>query len=171
MIKGERVLVRKISKLDSESFLKMVNQSQSFYEKWINPPDNEERFAELIVRNEFENFQSFVVLEYESNEIIGLFNLSQIARGNFQSAYLSYYTHANFARKGYMKEALELLLTFVFNDFGLHRLEANIQPENIASIALVKSCGFTKEGFSKKYLKINGIWSDHERWAITKEML
>jgi ribosomal-protein-alanine N-acetyltransferase len=51
----------------------------------------------------------------------------------------------------------------------LHRLEANIQPGNLSSIGLVRSLGFKKEGFSEKYLQINGEWMDHERWAILVE--
>jgi len=50
----------------------------------------------------------------------------------------------------------------------LHRLEANIQPENVASIALARTCGFNKEGYSPAYLKIGGRWRDHERWAIVR---
>ena len=56
-----------------------------------------------------------------------------------------------------------------FSKLGLHRLEANIQPENTASIALAKRVGFQKEGFSPRYLKIRGRWRDHERWAIVAD--
>ena len=56
-----------------------------------------------------------------------------------------------------------------FDSLRLHRLEANIQPSNAASIALAKGAGFRLEGFSPRYLKIDGQWRDHERWAIVAE--
>ncbi len=68
-----------------------------------------------------------------------------------------------------MTEGLELVLEHAFTDLSLHRLEANIQPGNDASIALARRCGFVKEGVSERYLKINGRWRDHERWAIRSE--
>jgi ribosomal-protein-alanine N-acetyltransferase len=68
-----------------------------------------------------------------------------------------------------MREGLRLVVRHAFGALGLHRLEANIQPKNRASIRLVKRAGFTREGFSPRYLKILGRWRDHERWAITAE--
>ena len=65
-----------------------------------------------------------------------------------------------------MRAGLSQVVRYAFSSLKMHRLEANIQPENIASIALVRSCGFLKEGYSPKYLKIGGRWRDHERWAI-----
>jgi ribosomal-protein-alanine N-acetyltransferase len=56
-----------------------------------------------------------------------------------------------------------------FGELGLHRLEANIQPGNARSIALVRVLGFEKEGFSRRYLKIDGDWRDHERWALLSD--
>lgn len=68
-----------------------------------------------------------------------------------------------------MTEAIQLVLSYAFNDLKLHRIEANIQPHNTASLALVKRAGFTNEGYSRRYLKICGRWQDHERWAILAE--
>ena len=68
--------------------------------------------------------------------------------------------------QGYMGDAVRLVIRHAFDGLGLHRLEANIQPDNVASIRLVEHCGFHKEGLSRRYLKIGGRWRDHERWAI-----
>jgi [ribosomal protein S5]-alanine N-acetyltransferase len=68
-----------------------------------------------------------------------------------------------------MSDGLQLVLARAFTDLRLHRLEANIQPGNAASIALVRKAGFVREGFSERYLKIGGRWRDHEHWAIRAE--
>lgn len=68
-----------------------------------------------------------------------------------------------------MSEAVELVLKHSFENLKLHRIEANVQPQNLASIKVLQRCGFTKEGFSRKYLKIDDVWCDHERWAIIFE--
>jgi len=68
-----------------------------------------------------------------------------------------------------MTETMEIALSYAFIFMKLHRVEANIQPENLASIAIVERCGFLKEGYSPKYLKIDEKWCDHERWAIIEE--
>lgn len=100
---------------------------------------------------------------------MGSISASQIFRGGFQSAYLGYHIGAEFARQGYMTEALALMLRYVFGKLKLHRVEANIQPGNVASLALVQRAGFVKEGFSRRYLKIGGRWRDHERWTLLVE--
>ncbi len=66
-----------------------------------------------------------------------------------------------------MSMGISLLLREAFEGMNLHRLEANIQPENASSISLISKAGFVKEGFSKNYLRVGGLeWKDHERWAI-----
>lgn len=86
--------------------------------------------------------------------------------GLFQSACFGYYAFAGHERQGLMREGLGQVVRVAFGSMGLHRLEANMQPENAASIALARSCGFLQEGYSPRYLKIRGRWRDHERWAI-----
>ena len=102
----------------------------------------------------------------DDHAILGFFNLSQIVRRSLQSAYLGYAIGKPYARHGYMREGLDLVLRRAFTELRLHRIEANIQPENHASIALARGAGFRREGFSPRYLKIAGRWRDHERWAI-----
>ena len=101
--------------------------------------------------------------------IIGSIEISRIARGNFQSAYLGYRIDTAHRGHGYMSEALQLGLRHAFRTLGLHRVEANVEPGNEASIALVRRAGFTREGYSRRYLKIGGRWRDHERWALLRE--
>ena len=86
--------------------------------------------------------------------------------GKLQQAFLGYGGVAGHEGRGYMTEGMRLLLREAFVAHKLHRLEANIQPGNIASIRLAARCGFVKEGFSPRYLKVAGRWCDHERWAI-----
>jgi ribosomal-protein-alanine N-acetyltransferase len=107
-----------------------------------------------------------VAREVASGGVVGVFNITQIVQGSFQSAYLGYYGMAAHARRGLMTEAMRLTIGHAFDALGLHRLEANIQPGNLASIALARRTGFKLEGFSPRYLKIGGQWRDHERWAI-----
>jgi ribosomal-protein-alanine N-acetyltransferase len=104
-----------------------------------------------------------------AGELAGVINLSEIVRGAFRSAYLGYYAFVPHAGRGYMTEGLALALRWIFGTLRLHRVEANIQPGNAASRALVRRLGFRREGFSPRYLKIAGRWRDHERWALVAE--
>lgn len=110
----------------------------------------------------------FVVYLPATGQLAGVVNLTQVVRGFFCSGYLGYYAFAGFERRGLMKQGLKAVVRHAFTKLGLHRLDANIQPGNTASIALVRSCGFALEGYSPAYLKIGGRWRDHERWAIIR---
>jgi ribosomal-protein-alanine N-acetyltransferase len=100
---------------------------------------------------------------------VGQINLFHIVRRGLQSACLGYLVGALHWRQGYATEASQLMLRFALKKMKLHRVEANIQPGNIPSIALVKRLGFSNEGFSPRYIKIGGKWRDHERWALLVE--
>jgi len=96
-------------------------------------------------------------------------NINEIVRGGFQSGYLGFYANIQYAGKGYMSAGLAAVLKAAFGKHHLHRLEANIQTNNLKSIDLVKKHYFRKEGFSPRYLYINQAWRDHQRWALDIE--
>jgi ribosomal-protein-alanine N-acetyltransferase len=116
-----------------------------------------------------EDARRFEIRRVEDRDIVGAIEISRIARGNFQSAYLGYSILPAHRRQRYMTEALQLALRHAFRTLRLHRVEANVEPGNEASLALVRRAGFTREGFSRRYLKLGGRWRDHERWALLAE--
>jgi [ribosomal protein S5]-alanine N-acetyltransferase len=166
MIEGERVFLRPPREEDQEEYLAVNRRSASLNRGLASPPTEPEQFAALLNRCRGNADVCFFVCRRTDGAILGTITLSQIYGGGFQSAYLGYQIGADFAGQGYMTEALTLALHYAFAELKLHRLEANIQPGNVPSIALVKRAGFVQEGFSRKYLKICGRWRDHERWAI-----
>jgi ribosomal-protein-alanine N-acetyltransferase len=100
--------------------------------------------------------------------MVGVVELQDIFRGDFQNAYLLYYAFEGQQHQGFMKEAVLQVIAKAFGPLRLHRLEANIQPDNLASLALVRSCGFECEGLSRQFLRKNGEWKDHQRWSLLK---
>jgi ribosomal-protein-alanine N-acetyltransferase len=135
----------------------------------MSAPADADAFAAYLQRGKADDFRSLLVCRETDGAIAGVYNVGQIYYGHLCSAYLGYYAFQPFAGQGYMREGLRLVLRYAFGPLGLHRLEANIQPENEPSIALVAGAGFHREGLSPRYLKIAGRWRDHERWAILAE--
>ena len=168
-MQAPRVIIRPPNLEDTEPFLKAVQLSISLHRPWIYPPDTHEAFKQYVLRILRDEYAGHLVCLRDSGQIVGVININNIILGGFHSASLGYYAFWPLAGKGLMHEGLQLTLAYAFQDLKLHRLEANIQPDNTASIALVKQCGFSKEGFSKRYLKIGGAWRDHERWALLVE--
>ncbi len=154
---------------DEAELLALSRASRSFHRGLATAPGTPEQFARLLAKCRREDFVALLIRRRSDDAILGVVELSQISRGAFQSACLGYYIGAPFARQGYMTEAMEILLEAAFMDLRLHRVEANIQPMNTASIALATRLGFTREGYSRRFLKIAGRWRDHERWAILVE--
>ena len=168
-ITGEKVFLRPPTKRDQAEFLALNRASKSLHHSLVSPPTTPEQFAAFLSRAREEESICLLVCLVANGTIVGAVNLSQIFRGGFQNAYLGYYIGEGFAGLGYMTEAMALILRHAFDHLKLHRLEANIQPGNVASIALVKRAGFVLEGYSRRYVKICGRWRDHERWAILAE--
>ena len=160
-----RVYIRRVTRHDEREFIALMRESIDLHEPWISPPTNAALFRAYLRRVNREDHEGFVSCLRASDEIIGAININNIVRGSFQSASLGYYVGARHQGMGYMSEGLNLLLRFACQTLGLHRLEANIQPDNARSQQLVERCGFVKEGISKDFLFINGAWRDHIRWC------
>ena len=168
-LRSKRVYLRAPEPEDCDSLVSLYRSSRQHFRGFAHSDYSRERFELMQLDSAKDSNENFLICRTDDNAIIGTLNFSQIFRGSFQNAYLGYQLFAGYTGNGYMTEAVAIALRYAFNDLGLHRIEANVQPVNKASVAVLLRSGFTKEGFSKRYLKINGRWRDHERWAILKE--
>jgi ribosomal-protein-alanine N-acetyltransferase len=149
-------------------FIAAVHRSRRLHGRWTRPPATRDQY-EAFVRRARKATNAFHLVYTDRGELAGVVNISEIVRGAFCSGYLGYYAFEPHSAQGRMRDALAEVLRLAFRNYGLHRVEANIQPENTRSLALVRSLGFEREGYSPRYLKIAGRWRDHERWALTIE--
>ena len=154
---------------DLEALQEAASKSQDLLVPWYSTPQTVESWREFIQRRLGPNDLGFLVRRTSDAALVGFVDITNIVRGVFQSGYLSYFSVSQHEAKGFMASGLRLLVEHAFTELRLHRLEANIRPENVKSIALVKRTGFAREGFSPRYLKLDGAWRDHERWAILAE--
>jgi ribosomal-protein-alanine N-acetyltransferase len=152
-----------------DEFTAAVVQSEKLHHPWVFPPRTHEQYVTYLERIKNGRTIPNLIRLTTDNRPVGVINISEPVMGVFQSAYLGFYAFAGCEHRGLMAEALALVLDRGFNELGFHRLEANIQPANIASAALVRRLGFRKEGFSPQYIFIDGAWRDHDRWATLKD--
>ena len=160
-----RVYLRAVTDADRHEFLHLMRRSQHLHHPWITPPLTDAGFTGYLTRTRRDDHEGLLICNKSDDAIAGVININNIVRGSFLSASLGYYAGAPYVGQGLMREGLELVKSFAFYTLGLHRLEANIQPENHRSLALVQQCGFEREGLSPAFLFIDGQWRDHERWT------
>lgn len=165
-LKGFRTGIHVPEAADEQAFLAAMQDSVGLHYPWVSAPKDHAGWVRYMERIKRINEAGFLVKTLHDGEICGVVNLNLITYEALCSAHVSYFGVAGQAEKGYMKEGLIQVVKHAFGELGLHRLEANIQPDNLASVALAQSAGFQYEGFSRRLLKINDVWCDHERWAI-----
>lgn len=168
---GTRAAIRRTTREDGAEFVRLARESAAFHRPWLTLPTTERAYLHYISQLEREDREGFLVCVRETGDIAGFININNIVRGAFQCGSIGYGAFPPAAGQGYMSEGLGLVLRHAFGPLGLHRVEVNIQPGNKASIGLVKRYGFRLEGFSPDFLYIEGAWRDHERWAMTSDML
>ena len=173
----ERLILRTISIKEAELLQDFLKRNRAFLEEW--EPKREDGFFAIdnirnIIKCELEinsskNGLSLYIFKKDEKRIIGNVKLNNIVYGVFLSCFAGYKLDKDEQGKGYMTEALGEIVRIAFEEYELHRIEANIMPRNKASIRVVEKTGFIKEGTSKKYLRINGKWEDHDHYVILNE--
>ena len=162
------VSLRTPSLADSGDFLAAVERSRRLHHPWLEAPSDAKAYRAYCERIERDENQGFLILE-DGGGLAGYATIGNIVRARFQSGYLGFAAFEPFAGRGLMVAGVRLVLDEAFGRLDLHRVEANVQPQNERSAALVRKLGFRLEGHSPRYLFIDGGWRDHDRYAITRE--
>ena len=164
--RGDRVHLRRLGPEDRDAFLEAVARSRRLHEPWSSPPATPEDYDAYTRRREQ---RTLAVVRSDTEALAGVYTLSRIFYGRFHNAYLGYYAFVPHAGKGFMHDGLELVLAYAFGDLRLHRVEANVRPGNVRSVALLRRSGFRLEGSSPRYLFLDEAWRDHLSFARLAE--
>jgi ribosomal-protein-alanine N-acetyltransferase len=170
---GEGVYLRPPELHDYESWSDLRAASRAFLVPWEPtwPGDDLTRgaFRRRLRRghHEIANDEAYPFLIFRDNGVlVGGLTLAQVKRGVVQSGTLGYWIGAPHARQGLMSAAVRAVIGYGFTTLRLHRIEASCLPHNQASIRLLERTGFTREGYARAYLRINGVWQDHLLYGL-----
>jgi len=132
---------------------------------WELPVVADRLVAQLLEAQSDRSLCLFISPKEDPGLVIGAVNLRNVIRGAMLGATLGYGLAPDVVGKGYMTESVRRVVEIAFDELGLHRIEANIMPRNVRSLAVVERAGFVREGLSPRYLQIAGKWEDHVRLA------
>ncbi|MEU8803845.1 GNAT family protein [Spirillospora sp. NPDC048819] len=170
---GPQVMVRPLADADRAEFVERAAASAALHRPWLWLPLTAEQFGPYLARFDEVSAVAYAVCRRDGGEgggeMVGHVTINHILRAGYQRGVLGYGAFVPHQGRGHMSEGLGLVLDDAFGRLGLHRLEAEIQPANEPSINLVKRLGFRKEGLAVGLVRIEDVWRDHERWAITAE--
>ncbi len=166
----ERLLLRVLDKSHAGQVLDYYIRNKDFLEEWEALKREEFYTAacqEKLLDKDFTDMRNntslrlWIYKKEDTDRVIGTVSFTNIVRGVFMSCFLGYKLDKEEINKGYMTEAVRKGIAVMFDDYGLHRIEANIMPKNVRSLRVADKLGFYNEGTAKDYLKINGKWEDH----------
>lgn len=174
VLRGARIYLRPPQPGDWTEWARLRTESRPFLTPWEPTWATDEltrnafrRRLRRYARDSREGYgYAFFVFRGGDQALLGGLTLSNVRRGVTQSCSLGYWMGKPYAGQGYMTDALGTVLKFVFDDLGLHRLEAACLPSNEPSKAVLRRVGFAEEGMARQYLKIDGTWRDHALFAI-----
>ena len=163
------IRIRPLAEGDRSAFLDAARASRELHHHWTTPPVTDVAFDAYLARAAGGTMVCLLVVGEHDDDLVGVYNLSEIVRGSFQNAYLGYYAFVPHDGTGAMRAAMPLVTAHAFDELGLHRLQANVQPENTRSRRLLEATGWREEGLARRYLLIDGAWRDHVMYAFTVE--
>lgn len=171
----KRLTLKVLKPRDAAKVLDYYNRNKEFLREWEPKKTNSfytisyqrNSIKQDLISLKFDNSVRFwISTKDDPNKLIGSICFSNIIMGNFKSCFLGYKLDEDEINKGYMTEAIKKGAEIMFNDFGLHRIEVNIIPRNSRSLRVAEKLGLEKEGYSKRYLEIDGVWEDHIHFAM-----
>ncbi|MET3698867.1 ribosomal-protein-alanine N-acetyltransferase [Bacillus oleivorans] len=177
MLKGNNIYLRFFEESDTEELLALELRNKDFFKKYNTTKKDSfytldgqlQRIQRTTEMRENDQFYLFGIFLKETDKLIGVVMLSEVGRGPFQNCWLGYYLDQSHNGKGYMTEAVRIIVDYAFAELNLHRIDAGVMPHNVGSIRLLEKNGFHKEGIAKKNVLINGVWEDHQTMAIINE--
>ena len=182
MYETDRLMLKVLDETNAAQVLDYFVRNRSFLDEWEMKHPEEfytlSARAELLGRDmkdleEKRALRLWIIKknDVDTGRVIGTIAFNNIVWGAFLSCHLGYKLDKDEINKGYITEALKKGIGIMFEEYGLHRIEANIMPKNIRSLRVVEKLGFYDEGLAKKYLRINGKWEDHIHMVLLNEKL
>jgi ribosomal-protein-alanine N-acetyltransferase len=176
----ERLVLRPPRTTDVPAFRHALRRNHAHLMPWSVAPAPGEDPASLtsvsrtVLRNRREwkqgvSYVLFIAPRDDESLLIGRIALGGVLRGAFHNAYLGYWMDAARQGLGLMTEAVTAATAFAFDSAGLHRVQAAVMPQNLASQRVLAKAGYRREGVAERYLCIAGRWEDHVLFALTAE--
>lgn len=176
VIRGHRVWMRAPAMADYGPWAELRAESREHLRPW-EPAWARDELTRSAYRRRIRHYArearedlgyAFLMFDNADDRLVGGITLSGVRRGVTQSASLGYWLGRPHTGQGRMSDAVRALLPYAFLQLRLHRIEAACMPGNEASVRVLERSGFTREGFARQYLRIDGIWSDHLLYGLVE---
>ncbi|MDB5099694.1 MAG: ribosomal protein alanine N-acetyltransferase [Cyanobacteria bacterium RYN_339] len=172
-LQGARITLRMGTPADIPAILAYYRENEAFLKPWdpvrlaIFYTEGYWRDRLYMDEEDLKAFRSLHLFIFERSEVIGVVNFNGLVQGAAWYCNLGYGLAEKREGQGLMREALDLGLTYAFNELKLHRIQANYMPHNRRSGGLLRRLGFVVEGYARDYLYLNGAWEDHVLTSLT----
>ena len=171
---GENCTLRTFNRGDAAKLTSLMVRNKYFWatfeplhrDDFYTEEAQYKKIVESMQMMEMKREFTFGIFTKDEQQLIGHISLYAIKRLPYSSAFVGYSMDQQYAGRGIATEAVALVLDFAFNQLNIHRIEAYVAPENIASVRVLEKSNFVREGLLRELLFINGHWVDHYMYAI-----